>query len=366
MPVVAGSRHIAGQQLPRGLTQRGWEFEAWAPGGRRAAAGLFLFLIFVLVGCGTSPPTAAIDEPPSVPTPTLIPSGSTAPSVSSNNATQAPAPGAETGPVQDGRPLAARVNGQAIYLDVYERQVAQTAQALGEQGLILEDEQGQAQLVQIRQNVLNGLIEQAMIEQAAATAGVAVTDAELEATVQQSISLGQGQESFDSWLAENDLTMEEFRETQRSQLLAGKMIEYVTAGVPTTAEQVHARHILALDLGKAQGLLDELRKDANFAALAQQASEDTSTAANGGDLGWFPRDAPLMPPSVVEAAFSLQPGDVSDVVESNQGYHIVKVEAREPNRPLTPEILLYVRQQAFQDWLTEQSRTARIERYIDQ
>jgi parvulin-like peptidyl-prolyl isomerase len=160
--------------------------------------------------------------------------------------------------------------------------------------------------------------------------------------------------------------MEEFHETQRSQLLASKMIEYVTGAVPTTAEQVHARHILASESGKAQALLDELRNGANFAALAQQASEDASTAANGGDLGWFPRNVPLMPPGVVETAFALQPGEVSEVVESNQGYHIVKVEAREPNRPLAPEILLYVRQRAFQDWLAEQSRNASIERYIDQ
>ena len=180
--------------------------------------------------------------------------------------------------------------------------------------LILEGEEGQAQLAQIRQNVLNGLVEQALIEQAAVAAGISVTDEELEATVQESIAIGQGQESFDQWLAENDLTLDEFREIQRSQLLASKMIEHVTALVPTTAEQVHARHILTSDPAKAQALLDELSGDANFAALAQQSSEDISTAANGGDLGWFPRDVPLMPPVVVEMAFALEPGGISDVI----------------------------------------------------
>jgi parvulin-like peptidyl-prolyl isomerase len=248
---------------------------------------------------------------------------------------------------------------------VYEKQVAQTEQALDEQGLILEGEEGQAQLIQVRQNVLNGLIEQAIIEQAAATAGILVTDEELEATVQESITLGQGRESFDQWLAENDMTMEGFRDTQRSQLLASKMIEHVTALVPTTSEQVHARHIRTSDPAKAQALLDELKGGANFAAMAQQASEDLSTAANGGDLGWFPRDVPLMPPSVVEAAFALRPGEISDVVESDQGYHIIKVEAREANRPLTPEMLLYVRQRAFEAWLAEQRANAVIERYVD-
>jgi len=248
---------------------------------------------------------------------------------------------------------------------VYEKQVAQTEQALMDQGLILEGEEGQAQLSQIRQNVLNGLIEQALIEQAAAELGITVTNEELEAAVQKSIAQGQGPESFDQWLAENNMTMEEFRATQRSQLIANKMIEYITTPVPTTAEQVHARHILTSDPAKAQALLNELRAGANFAALAQRESEDLSTAANGGDLGWFPRGVPLMPPEVVEAAFALQPGEISDVVQSEQGYHLIKVEAREANRPLTPEMLLYVRRRAFEEWLAEQWKKAVIEQYIE-
>jgi hypothetical protein len=110
---------------------------------------------------------------------------------------------------------------------------------------MLEGEEGQAQRAQIRQNVLNGLIEQAIIEQAAACRHL--RDARgIGSHVQQSIAWA-GPETLDQWLAENDMTMETFRETQRSQLIASKMIEYVTAMVPTTAEQVHARHIRTVD-----------------------------------------------------------------------------------------------------------------------
>jgi parvulin-like peptidyl-prolyl isomerase len=256
------------------------------------------------------------------------------------------------------------VNGQPIFLDVYQKQVAQTEKALIDQGLIMEGEEGQAQLVQVRKNVLNGLIEQAIIEQAAAAEGISVTDEELETTIQNSIATGEGPESFEQWLADNDMTMESFREIQRSQLIATKMIEHITAWVPTTAEQVHARHIRTQDPSRAQALLDELKGGANFASLAQQHSEDMSTAANGGDLGWFPRDVPLMPPSVAEAAFALQPGEISEVVNSEQGNHIIKVEARE-NRPLTPDMLLFVQQKAFEEWLAEQWGNATIEPYVE-
>jgi foldase protein PrsA len=326
------------------------------PGSSIVRAGLFFALVFLVVGCGAAQPTApAAESIPPVSEPTAVLGDS------------ASASGIEAvgGPTQDGRPLAARVNGQPIFLDVYQRQVAQTEQALIEQDLILEGDEGQAQLAQIRQNVLNGLIEQALIEQAATASGISVTDEELEATVQESIAVGQGQETFDQWLAENGLTLDEFREIQRSQLLASKMIEKVTAVVPTTAEQVHARHILTSDPASAQALLGELNGGANFAALAQQSSEDVSTAANGGDLGWFPRDVPLMPPVVVEMAFALEPGGTSGVIESDQGYHIIRVEAREDNRPLTPEMVLYVQQKAFETWLAEQRGNAVVERYID-
>jgi parvulin-like peptidyl-prolyl isomerase len=319
-------------------------------------AGVILALVLVVVGCGIGQRTVPAAGPTAlVLDPTAAPAEASPPA----------AVEAGGGPTQDGHPLAARVNGQPIFLEAYEKQVAQTEQALIEQGLILEGEEGQAQLAQIRQHVLNGLVEQALIEQAAAGAGISVTDGELEATVQESITMGQGQESFDQWLAENDLTLDEFREIQRSQLLASKMIEHVTALVPTTGEQVHARHILTSDPTKAQAMQEELSGGANFAALAQQSSEDISTAANGGDLGWFPRDVPLMPSVVVEVAFALEAGGTSGVIESDQGYHIIRVEAREQNRPLTPEMVLYVRQEAFETWLAEQRGNAVIERYID-
>jgi len=335
------------------------KFAPRAPQAGWIALGLVLVLALLLAGCNTAQPAPAataeavpVQAPP--PTNTSPPPPTEAP----------PSPTPALGSSQDGRPLAARVNGQPIFLDVYEKQVTQFEQALTQEGLKLEGEEGKAQLTQIRGNVLSGLIKQALIEQAAKADGVVVTDEEVETTVKNSIT--QGQEAFDQWLADNKMTLDEFRATQRTQLLTGKMIEHVTTSVPNTAEQVHARHIRTSDAAKAQALLDQLKAGANFADLARQSSEDTATAANGGDLGWFPHDAPLMPPQVLDAAFALQPGEISQVVKNDLGYDIIKVEAREANRPLTPEMYLYARQRAFEAWLNEQVARAAVERYINQ
>jgi peptidyl-prolyl cis-trans isomerase D len=73
----------------------------------------------------------------------------------------------------------------------------------------------------------------------------------------------------------------------------------------------------------AQGLLDQIKKGADFAALAKKSSEDPGSAPNGGDLQCFPRGQ--MPPELDEAIFALSPGQISDLVKTSAGYHIVRL-----------------------------------------
>src|SRR5438067_3437835 len=108
----------------------------------------------------------------------------------------------------------------------------------------------------------------------------------------------------------------------------------------TEPEQVRARHILieaAADAGadekaaarkKAEELLAKVKAGADFAALAEETSQDPGSGAKGGDLGLFPRGR--MTPAFEEAAFALQAGGVSDVVETPFGFHVIKVEEHRP------------------------------------
>lgn len=95
----------------------------------------------------------------------------------------------------------------------------------------------------------------------------------------------------------------------------------------STEEQRKVSHILVQgdDEAKAQAILDELNAGADFAALAEEKSDDFGSADVGGDLGWIERD--VMDPAFEDAAFALENvGDTTGLVKSEFGYHIIKLD----------------------------------------
>jgi peptidyl-prolyl cis-trans isomerase D len=99
----------------------------------------------------------------------------------------------------------------------------------------------------------------------------------------------------------------------------------------STPEQVRASHILLKTEGKddaavkkqAEDLLAKVKAGADFAQLATKFSEDDASKAKGGDLDFFPQGQ--MVPEFDKVAFSLKPGEISDLVKTQYGYHIIKV-----------------------------------------
>jgi peptidyl-prolyl cis-trans isomerase D len=116
----------------------------------------------------------------------------------------------------------------------------------------------------------------------------------------------------------------------------------------TTPEQVRASHILLKTEGKddatvkakAEELLKQARAGADFAELARKNSEDEASAKNGGDLDYFGKGR--MVPEFDAAVFAMQPGQISDLVKTQYGYHIIKLVDK---KPATTRPLAEVRQQ---------------------
>ena len=310
------------------------------------AGWLSLLIACGLIACrgtGTGVPTAA---------PTLIPAATDPP------ATATPVPTEDTGMI------AARVRGEPIPLADYERQVRQFRAVYTDKDYDWGSEEGQRRAVQIQREVLRSLIQTLLIQQEAARRGLAISDEELEANVRESIEKGGGEASFQKWLRQNDLTREEFAAEVRMGLLTARLIEEVTRDLERSAEQVHVRQILLADPTTATQVRRVLEAGEDFATLAAQYSHDQASRDDGGDLGWFARGL-LIPPEVEEAAFALQPGDISEVVQSPMGYHIIQIVERESDRPLPLDVFQALKGQIMARWLEEQTRSAQIEILID-
>ena len=87
-------------------------------------------------------------------------------------------------------------------------------------------------------------------------------------------------------------------------------------------------------------------------------STDPGSAERGGDLGWFPRG--VMTAAFEQVAFELEPGAISEPVQSEFGWHIIKVLDRDEARPVEPQTLNQLRENRYQAWLTEQRQTSTV------
>ena len=267
--------------------------------------------------------------------------------------------GATPSPAEE---LAALVDGEPITVEEYEKQVAQVEAFFAQEGLDPESDEGRERLAQARRQVLEQMIDQVLIQQAAAEMGVSISESELQASIQDIIDQSGGEDQFNQSLQAMETVYEDFREMLLNQLLSEAVYSAVTASIGSVAEQVQARHILLPTRERAQEVLARLQAGEDFAFLAKEYSEDISSRERGGDVGFFPRG--VMPPEVEEVAFSLDVGEVSEIVESQFGFHIIQVLGRE-ERELTVEVFENLRQQTFMQWLQDRREDATIERFLE-
>jgi peptidyl-prolyl cis-trans isomerase C len=210
---------------------------------------------------------------------------------------------------------------------------------------------------EIYRGVLDQLVTYTLLKQEAKARNFTVSDAEVDQQVTAMQQQAGGDEAFKKALAERKMTLERLKADARAEMSIAKMMnaQAATATEATDAEArdfynknpeqfkrpetVRASHILLLidpkadDATKKQAtakiaaVLKRAKSGEDFAALAQQNSQDGS-AQQGGDLGYFPKEK--MVPPFSDVAFSLKPGEISDVVTTQFGVHIIKVTDRKP------------------------------------
>lgn len=259
-------------------------------------------------------------------------------------------------PTATPEPRAALVNREPILLADYLAEVDRfedAHQVLGTDLATLSGYQGQ---------ILQGLIDQKLLAQGALASGLSVAEPEVQSRLEELAAEAGGNEALGAWLAANGYTLEGFRSAVAEEMLAQKMVEEIAAQVGDEADQVHARHLLVSTRGQADDLRSQIAAGEAFALLARQFTLDLTTRPAGGDLGWFPRGV-LLAPEVEEAAFALEPGEVSPVVESEFGFHLVETIERGV-RPLSPNAAVRLGELAVEAWLAAQRESAALEIYV--
>jgi peptidyl-prolyl cis-trans isomerase C len=277
--------------------------------------------------------------------------------------------------------LVARVNNEGVKRSDFERLLKNVELNNGPVPADRRDE--------ILRKVLDELITYTVLKQEAKARKVTVSDAEVETQISSLRASAQTEANFKQQLAARKMTVEQLRADARNELaIARLMNDQVANAAPATDadakafydqnptrfkqdETVRASHILvkvepnADDATKKQarakidGILKRAKAGEDFAALAKQNSDDGS-ASVGGDLNYFPKQQ--MVPEFSTAAFALKTGEISDVVTTQFGYHIIKVTDRKPagTVPLA-EVADRVKQ-----FLTEQKKQQQAQAFIAQ
>jgi peptidyl-prolyl cis-trans isomerase C len=248
--------------------------------------------------------------------------------------------------------VVARINGESVSRSEFEDAVR-----------AIESQNGPVPATErdrIYRAVLDRLIGARLLLQESKARKVAVTKEELDERMTMIRQQFPTEQAFKDALSAQKVSLQKVEADQRQQLMVSKMLQAElgakvavndaeiartykeNAAAFQVPERVKASHILitvsptatsdekAEALARAASVLKSARAGKDFAALAKEFSQDPGSAAQGGDLGFFA--AAQMVPPFSEAAFKLKNGAISDIVETQFGYHIIKVTGREPAR----------------------------------
>ncbi|MFI5013422.1 MAG: peptidylprolyl isomerase [Hyphomicrobiales bacterium] len=182
-----------------------------------------------------------------------------------------------------------------------------------------------------------------------------------EAKLQDSPDFAQRLQYYRDKLLLDDLMVKEGAKADTPEARR-KLYDDTVTKLPPEIE-LKARHILVEDEATAKRVAERAKKGEDFIALSKEFSKDPGSAGEGGDLGWFTRDK--MVKEFSEAAFKLEPGQISDPVKSQFGWHIIKVEDKR-TKPIPPfedvqeQIGTYLSQKAQQTLLLSLRSNAKI------
>ena len=243
-------------------------------------------------------------------------------------------------------PSVAMVNGEYITIAEFEPELERFKAAQTALGLSFSEEDAS-------KSVLDNMISELLLSQAAREAEFEVTEADLQSRIDALVADIGSADALAQWQSAHGYDDTSFRNALKRSMEAAWMRDKIIADVSTSAEQIHLRQILTYNEADAQIALQELNAGTDFDELA--ALYDPITR---GELGWVPQGY-LLNADADAAVFALQAGQVSGIVATEAGFHIFKAVER-GDHALSPDALLTMQERALADWLATQRAESEI------
>ncbi len=257
-----------------------------------------------------------------------------------------------------------------MYKNVYEKQYGED---------IMNKDAGNGMTFEevIKEQVLEKLILEKIILDYASKNKIEVTDEEVTERVESYKEVLETKEKYEEFLTENNMTEDNFKEGIKKEMIIDKYRNNFIEGLEIDEKEakkyfegnkdkyikVRASHILVETEEEAKEILEKINSGEEFHALAAKESIDTSTAVKGGDLGYLVKG---MIPEFDDIIFSLKTGEVSDVVESDYGFHLIKIDERlEDYEDVKDRVIDNLKAQKYDENLKKMREEAKVKIYME-
>ena len=264
----------------------------------------------------------------------------------------------------------ATVNGKAIsektFTENYKVFELMYKQQLGDEALKKTDKDGVSFKDKLKENILEKLIIDELINQEIEAKKISITDEELKDQYEQTIKDMGGKEQYEKFLKQQNITDEFIKDSIKKDFKQQKLEEDFYNNNKISDEDIKSyyeankeslikyniSHIMLDDEEVAKEVFDKLENGEDFAELAKKESTDTYSAANGGSMGEVP--ASSLPEEFIEAIKDLQIGTYTRVFKTDMGYHIVRVDDKKDQLDdLRAEIEHTLKSQKFIEYMKE-------------
>lgn len=277
----------------------------------------------------------------------------------------------------------AKVNGDIIskadFDDNFEMYKKVYQEQFGEDIMSKDAGNGKTFEEAIREQVLEKLIMEKLILNYAEKNNITVKDEEVNDQIASYKEVLGGEENYKSFLSKNNITDEYFKQGIRKEMIIDKYrADFISKLNVEDKEakkhfeenkddyiKVRASHILVEKEEDAKTILEKIKNGEDFHALAGKESIDTNSAVKGGDLGYFRKGD--MVKEFEDVAFSLKPGEVSEIIKTDYGFHIIKLDEKlDKYEDLKDEVIEDIKNIRYNENIKKMREDAKVKNYMEE